>query len=339
MDDDTKTTDANAPQPAPAIPLSKVITPEKKAFLAALAKAQGEFLMIEKNQHAEIRPRDATKTPYSFDYADLGEILAKTKAARAANGLSVRHIITGHDGDTAWLNSIVGHAEGWEDVSSLQINTVADDIKTFGGRVRFLRRYLLEGQLGVSAGDDVDVDGTEAGEGRAMGDVARGDVKLANAPKPTPARKSAGAQSNGPAQRQAAQSGPPEDPPPPDGFTTPAKPSEAAQAPPGPTNAEIEAASIEAQFRAHGSKLVDPEPPATPPPPTPAPPAQSAAKPSGNSAPCTPGEILYIAKRIRSCGIAIRPTLDEMGATDIPDDLTGLTKAQWTALLKVTSPS
>lgn len=335
MDDSTNTTDVktDTAPPAPAIPLSKVITPEKKAFLAALAKAQGQYKPIEKNQVANIRPRDASKQPYSFKYADLDAILDGTREALSSNGISTRVLLTDHDGDTIWLNSVVAHSEGWEDVSSIRVNTVADDVKTFGGRITFMRRYLLGPQIGVAATDDTDQDGVEPGEGQAMGDVMKG-AKVTPA-KPTPARKPAAAP-------PAKADEPPDDGAPPIGELA-AKPPEPAPPPkvaPSVNEAELarQTESINRQMAANGLKIVGEQTAALSPAPEPAPTPRAAPAPSGNDKACTPGEILYIQKRIKACGIAIRPTLDDLGYQNVPDDLTGLTKTQWGELLKVTTP-
>lgn len=206
-----------ASQEAPATVVAHKInanTPEnKRAFLAALAKAQGEYEEVKKNAHVAIRPRDSAA--YEFDYADLGELLGKTRKALSGNGLSVRMVLSDHDGDTVWLNSILGHAEGYEDVSSMCIQT-GGDIKQFGGRITYLRRYLLGPQLGVAGEGDLEEDG------RAVDDVASGASVQITPKKTEPARRQKATSSPAPAPRN---DGPPPDAPPPAEFT---------QAPPPP---------------------------------------------------------------------------------------------------------
>lgn len=133
------------------------ITDTKKAFLAALAKAQGAFEPIIKDKRVIIRPRDSAA--YEFEYATLAEILTKTRKALSENGLSLRTKLVPSDGGL-WLQSILAHADGHEDVSEISLNADGD-IKQFGGRITYLRRYLIGPQIGISSEDDQDDDGAE----------------------------------------------------------------------------------------------------------------------------------------------------------------------------------
>jgi hypothetical protein len=137
-------------------------SPAKKSFLAALAKAQGMFEPIIRARRVIIRPKDSSA--YEFNYAELAEILAKTRPACAANGLSLRsRMLPGATGESVWLQSILAHADGHEDISEISV-TLGADLKQFGGRLTYLRRYLGTCQLGIASEDDVEEDGVEAGE-------------------------------------------------------------------------------------------------------------------------------------------------------------------------------
>lgn len=190
------TEEISVPAIAPYVPP----TDEKKAFLAAFAKAQGAYERVTKNAHVIIKPRDSAA--YEFDYADLDELLDKTRAALSANGLSTRLLLTGDDGKSVWLSSILGHAGGYEDVSSLCISKEGD-VKQFGGRITYMRRYLLGPQLGVAG------EGDEDQNGKAAGDVGAGaSVETKPRGKPGPQRRQASA----PAPSEPA--GMPPEPPP-----------------------------------------------------------------------------------------------------------------------------
>jgi ERF superfamily protein len=310
MDDHTT---VEAPTPAPAAP---IISAEKKAFLAALAKAQGAFEDIEKNTHVQVVPRDASKRPYEFDYADLAEILKKTRKALSENGLSTRVLLTGHDGDAVWLNSIVAHCDGYEDVSSLQISAVADDVKLFGGRITFIRRYLLGPQLGIAGDGDIDDNGQEPGEGEPPLDAARG-AKVNEKPKATPARKSASAPPPPPPAPPAAADEPPDDGAPPIGE--PRKPAAPVAAPTPPA----------------------PPPPAAPPvqaPAVAAAPAATGPVGEGTGELATEGECAYLVRRATQRNVVLRGVLDGLGLKNLGDTkealVNKLTKAQWAAAMK-----
>lgn len=167
--------------PEPAAPLPA--TPEKKAFLAALAAAQGEFEPIERNREVIIEKKAGGS--YKFKYAELAEILKKTRAGLTKNGLSLRGRIL-PDPKGMWLQSVLGHADGHEDVSEVLLNTDSlDDIKTLGARISYLRRYVVSAQLGIASDDDIDEDGRPGSDvdgGRGVG----GDTPPAQRGKPAP---------------------------------------------------------------------------------------------------------------------------------------------------------
>jgi hypothetical protein len=138
------------------------------ALYAALAKAQGEFKAIEKNREVEIQMRDKQtgqpKGKYGFRYADLQEILAKTRPALAANGLAIiQQIQSGPAGLS--LVCLLTHSGGGVLTSDMPLPAVRDmaDPKAFGAAVSYLRRYLVTAMLGVAADDDIDQDGDDHG--------------------------------------------------------------------------------------------------------------------------------------------------------------------------------
>jgi hypothetical protein len=134
--------DDSTPDPKPAyVPP----TEEKKAFLGALAAAQGAFLPIVRNRQVSIAGKEG-KPGYSFKYAELSEIIEKTRPALSANGLSLRSAILPHtEPGHIWLQSILGHVDGYQDIVEMSI-AVAGDIKLFGGQLSYLRRYMASGR-------------------------------------------------------------------------------------------------------------------------------------------------------------------------------------------------
>ena len=99
---------------------------------------------------------------YNFRYADLEEIIAKTRPALSANGLALIQpmSITGSD---ARLTCELVHKEGGRIVSEISIphpHSIQDP-KQFGATVSYFRRYMVTAMLGVAADDDLDEDGQE----------------------------------------------------------------------------------------------------------------------------------------------------------------------------------
>lgn len=116
----------------------------------ALSKAQNEFGQIEKNITVRVRMKSGDY--YNFKYADLGQIVSKTKAALSNNGLSISQGVTdGPNVDTLLLHSsgewirnttpIVGHPSGMQDMGAL---------------ITYARRYGLTTILNVVSDEDED---------------------------------------------------------------------------------------------------------------------------------------------------------------------------------------
>ena len=183
--DDSTTLDEAPTQAAPKF------TPEqRKAFLAALAAAQGQFQPIVRNRTARIRMKEEKGGgEYTFAYADLAEIIEKTRPALAANGLSWQgRLLPAKEPGHVWLQSVLAHADGYEDVSEICVQ-VAGDIKLFGGQLSYLRRYMVSIQLGIASEDDDDENGTAAGEGTR--NVAAAGRPPAPAPRQRPQPRAA----------------------------------------------------------------------------------------------------------------------------------------------------
>ena len=130
------------------------------ALYAALAAAQGAFKPIEKNRSVEIRMKSGEK--YRFRYADLEEILTKTRSALSVNGLALIQRVEHHQGGPL-LTCCLMHAAGGMLTSEVQIQSARElsDPKAFGAAITYHRRYLVTAMLGVAADDDLDEDGQE----------------------------------------------------------------------------------------------------------------------------------------------------------------------------------
>jgi hypothetical protein len=132
-------------------------------FYAAFAKAQGAFQPIEKNRDVFIK---SDKGNYSFKYADLAEIRAKTTPAMSQNDMCLFQLVTEDNGATC-IRTIIGHASSAEVESTIRINRQGD-MKQFGATVTYLRRYVVGPMLGIAADDDIDEDSdSHAGAGNA----------------------------------------------------------------------------------------------------------------------------------------------------------------------------
>lgn len=140
-------------------------------FFGALAKAQAMFMPIEKNKNVTIRPRD--KPSYSFKYADLAEILEKTKAGRAESSLALTQLVTNKSSSVGgvMIRTILGHSSGARMEAVLDVPRGREgEVKDFGAYITYLRRYIVGPMLGVAADDDIDQDGSEGHDDPPMVD-------------------------------------------------------------------------------------------------------------------------------------------------------------------------
>jgi hypothetical protein len=162
----------------PVIVFGELSSEPMRAFVAALATAQGEFETIVKNRTARIQPRDPSKSPYTFDYADLEEIRNKTQPALSRNGLAITSLPVFQAQQGRQLRTLLLHKDGGYMQADLPIPTLGDGnitevIKQFGGLMTYLRRYAQIAMLNVAADNDVDDGGgDDMGNGNMDGGPA-----------------------------------------------------------------------------------------------------------------------------------------------------------------------
>lgn len=114
---------------------------------SALAKAQGAFPTIETTREVEYSSR-------KFRYAELGEILAKTRPVLAANELCLLQCVHGI-GDRRILTTKLAHSSGA--CLSLHIELPeCENPQKLGSALTYLKRYSLSGLLAVASEDDDD---------------------------------------------------------------------------------------------------------------------------------------------------------------------------------------
>lgn len=141
-------------------PQAEAVSDNMGALYAALASAQGAFQPIEKNRSVLITMKSGGS--YQFRYADLEQILAKTRPALAANGLALFQLMDSQP-NSASLRCELVHKDGGRVSSEVSIphpHTIQDP-KQFGATVSYFRRYMVTAMLGVAADDDLDEDGQD----------------------------------------------------------------------------------------------------------------------------------------------------------------------------------
>lgn len=135
-------------------------TDKMAALYAALAAAQGEFKPIEKNRTVKIFSKKMGRE-FSFKYADLEEINAKTRPALTKYGLGVMQLVDSEPSGATFIETRLVHKDGGHIKTRLDIKGPREyeDPKEFGATVTYLRRYQITPLLGVAADDDLDQNG------------------------------------------------------------------------------------------------------------------------------------------------------------------------------------
>lgn len=303
---------------APIVTIKEVgSTQERKAFLAAFAKAQGAFQSIVKNRAVKIKALNKNNVwiEFEFRYADLQEIQNKTRPALSANGLSTSSAILPQEGGT-WLSYVLSHADGYQRHSEVFIPYNADE-KKYGAAVSYYRRYMASAMLDIAADDDLD----ENGDGNGVDDGSA--APPAPAPR-TPARRAPAAK---PASLSAPEHGEPPIPPIDEAelasraATRTAGAAEARERVTNPVEAEVQRQMAGADDQ---SKGFTPETVSS---------GETLGEDDGELA--EPGERAFLVKRAKSRGgeELMPKVLAELGLQKLnPLTLDGCTRTMWAAI-------
>lgn len=146
----------------------------------ALAKAQGEYPVIEKTHLAKVTGKDPPyKLLYTYTYADLADIMGPTRPVLAKYGLSVQHHPIIRDG---WMFAVcrLAHETGaWveSDYPVSGIGGAPINHQTLGGALAYAKRQSYCAVTGIVAeeeGDETDVeDGKEVPSGNRQAEPER----------------------------------------------------------------------------------------------------------------------------------------------------------------------
>lgn len=142
-----------------AIKQSRItINGDKGALFEALAKAQSEFGPIHRTETARVRGEakgSGREFEYVFSYAPLENVLAACVPALNKNGLWFSQPLASADTGGHQLRTWLCHASG----AMIEVETDlprTETIQKLGSAVTYLRRYVAQALLGVSADEDDD---------------------------------------------------------------------------------------------------------------------------------------------------------------------------------------
>lgn len=121
----------------------------------ALAKAQGEYPVIEKN-------RIADAGSYKYKYADIADVLAAVRPALAKHGLAFTQP-TVVEGGTIFIRTRLIHKSGqWMESDYPVASYQGQNHQKIGAALTYSRRYAGCAMLGVAAEEDMDATGDAA---------------------------------------------------------------------------------------------------------------------------------------------------------------------------------
>ncbi len=162
---------------------------EANGVFAALAAAQGKFPAIAKTHTATVSSeKDGKWTKYSYNYADLSDIMSAIRPVLAECSLAVTQPIELRENGTLILRTSILHSDGSAIHSMLPLPAPTGKPQAFGSALTYMRRYALSSLLGIASEEDDDGSAAEQpGHVEHAPRQTRQPQKPAPAPQP-PAR-------------------------------------------------------------------------------------------------------------------------------------------------------
>jgi hypothetical protein len=120
---------------------------------AALVAALADLTIVEKGRTAKIPTKDGKS--YSYEYADIADVVKLTRPVLAAHGLVALTPIHDHGSGLACTVTILHMSGERLDFGPFPFDG-ARDAQATGSAVTYFRRYALVAALGMAAGDDDD---------------------------------------------------------------------------------------------------------------------------------------------------------------------------------------
>lgn len=120
----------------------------------ALAKAQGVMRHPGKNKVAKVPTK--TGGSYSYNYADLADVLDAVRGPFAANGLSVVQVPFNRSADVVGICTRIMHSSGQWIEGTLYMPCADSKPQTIGSAITYGRRYAISPMAGIASDDDDD---------------------------------------------------------------------------------------------------------------------------------------------------------------------------------------
>lgn len=160
---------------------------ERAELFAALAKAQGDITMADK---------DARNPHLGSKYADLASVWRACRKPLSTNGLLVTQLPVNTAPEDITMHTIIGHSSGQWIRATMHMRPLKSDPQSIGSVITYAKRYMLASMVGVAADDDDD--GAQASQPQ------QGQQRQQKPPQ----QQQPPAQSRPPAQQQRSQGQP-----------------------------------------------------------------------------------------------------------------------------------
>lgn len=133
---------------------------------AAFSAFAAEVSDPEKTKTAEIQPKDQSKPPFAYGYADLAGVLQHVRPLLGKHGLAITQDVQTDD-QHVHVTTLLLHKSG-ESLAFGPLSLPAGgEPKNWGSAVTYARRFALMAALGIAA--DGDDDARAAGRGATRG--------------------------------------------------------------------------------------------------------------------------------------------------------------------------
>ncbi len=151
---------AESTRPVPVVPLQ--MSPEIDKIAGALCKAQGMMKHPKKNKTAVVPLLKGGN--YSYDYADLADVLDALREPFATNGIAIVQVpyidrLT-FDSTCVGVVTLLMHESGQWIMGQLAMPVADAKPQSIGSVITYLRRYMAGPMGGIAS--DVDDDGSAA---------------------------------------------------------------------------------------------------------------------------------------------------------------------------------
>lgn len=128
----------------------------------SLSVAQGQFRPILKTKTAKVRTKAGYE--YTYNYADLADVIEATRDALAKNGLAVVQNIDKKESSLI-IESLLVHQSGeWlQTAIEVPISDFGNSaVQSMGGTITYARRYAYSALLNIASEDDTDAKETDS---------------------------------------------------------------------------------------------------------------------------------------------------------------------------------